>query len=113
MKYSFKSGTTRKGDKYIVWWNDQDLEKSIKVATFKDNNTTLSIRIKDTTSKKSIIVSGTKGRDNKVALTFAKDGSAESDSAWSIICMTTTNLNDDKGVISIDNLSTTCIVEEI
>jgi len=113
MKYSFKSGNTRKNDKYVVWWNDQDLEQSITVATFKDNNTYLSIRIKDSVSKKSILATATLGRDSRVSLTFSKDGSNESDTAWSIICMTTTNLNDDKGVIAIDNLASTVIIEEI
>ena len=114
MKYIFKSGITTKGKKYIVYYNDSDIDNSLSVAVLQDNNTFLNLRLKDTATNKSVIINGSIGRDNKLAISLIKDGVNEADTAWINQCQTFDNLNNNaNNILIIDNLNNSVIVEEI
>jgi len=113
MKIIAKSGTSKNGSFYVAVWEDSNALDSLIVGVFRDNSHTINFRVQDTATNKSILISGTVGRDNKVLLNFINDGTVEPDNTWVNQCVPLTDITREHSVVSLDNLANTVEFKEI
>ena len=113
--YKFKIDKNRNNKAYIIYYDENNIDETLKVSNCVDISTSTNIvlRLLDTQTKKSILVVGSYSRDNKLIINVDKDGINEADNAWSVSCKNISDVNNETdNILTINNVSSDFTVIE-